>query len=267
MKVSHKVFVVTGAGSGIGRELALQLLRKEARVIGVDVRASSLMETKQLAGQDEKHFRSSVVDVSDLSSVQRFAAEAPSFFGAVDGLINNAGVIQPFQKVSDLPLEVIQRVMQINFYGTVYLTKALLPYLLERPEAHLVNVSSMGGFLPVPGQSIYGASKAAVKLLTEGLYAELLHTNVRVTVVMPGAVATNIVQNSEVEPPATSAGKDRFKVLSAAKAASIIINGIERNDFRVLVGPDATFMDRLYRLAPRYAVHFIARRMGSLLKS
>ncbi len=265
MHISDKVFVVTGAGSGIGQQLSLLLLRKGAKVIGIDIRQDTLERTQSLAEGAAERFSSAVLDISDLAAVQVFAKRAPSTFGAVDGLINNAGVIQPFVPVNELSLEAIERVMNINFYGTVYLIKAFLPHLLERPEAHIVNVSSMGGFLPVPGQSVYGASKAAVKLLTEALYAELLRTNVRVTIVVPGAVATNIVENSGVASPPSANGQ-KFKALSADKAAAIIVEGIERNRFRVLVGSDATFMDRIYRLAPKYAVHLITRQMQALLK-
>jgi short-subunit dehydrogenase len=121
--------------------------------------------------------------------------------GVVDGLINVAGIIRPFVKLNELDYDVIQRVINVNLYGTIHMVKAFLPHLLERPVAHIANVSSMGGFLPVPGQTIYGASKAAVKLMTEGLYAELLDTNVGVSVVFPGAVATEITSNSGVEMP------------------------------------------------------------------
>jgi short-subunit dehydrogenase len=120
-----------------------------------------------------------------------------------------------------LPYDAIERVLNVNLYGVIYMTKAFLPHLLTRPEAHIVNVSSMGGFFPVPGQSLYGASKAAVKLLTEGLYSELIDTNVRVTAVFPGAIATNISQNSGLRSrqrfrlsrqnfPTTSAGTRQY---------------------------------------------------------
>src|SRR3954451_9734381 len=129
--------------------------------------------------------------------------------------------------------------MNVNFYGTLYMVKAFLPHLLTRPEAHIVNVSSIGGFLPVLGQTIYGASKAAVKLLTEGLYSELANTNVKVTVVFPGAINTNITKNSGLNVPRQSAADNKsIKILSPAKAAQIIIDGMESNQYRVLVGKD-----------------------------
>jgi short-subunit dehydrogenase len=146
------------------------------------------------------------------------------------------------------------------------MTKTFLPWLLKRPEAHIVNISSMGGFLPVPGQTIYGASKAAVKLLAEGLHSELKDTPVRVTVVFPGAVATNITANSGVATPEVAGGRE-YKTLAAGEAARIILDGMARNQYRVLAGGDATMMDRFYRLSPRRAARLIANQMKDLLGS
>ena len=165
-------------------------------------------------------------------------------FGAVDGIINNAGIIQPFKVVNDLSNEEIDRVFNVNFFGTLNMTKIFLPTLLSRPEAHIINVSSMGGFLPVPGQSLYGAAKAAVKLFTEALSAELKETNVKVTVVFPGAIATNIMENSGLETPKSN-GDPSMKALSADKAAAQIISAIEKNKTRVFVGRDSSFLDKL----------------------
>jgi short-subunit dehydrogenase len=129
-----------------------------------------------------------------------------------------------------------------------------------------MNISSMGGFLRVPGQSIYGASKAAVKLLTEALHSELANTNVKVTVVFPGAVASNITKNSGLNMPAQpDAEHTSMKTLSASKAAEIMIDGMEKNNYRVLVGSDAKFMDTIYRFNPAYAAGFIYKKMKTLL--
>ena len=186
----------------------------------------------------------------------------------IDGIINNAGIIQPFVKINELGYDAIERVMNVNFYGTVYITKTFLPHLLTRPDAHIVNVSSMGGFLPVPGQTIYGASKAAVKLLTEGLHSELSNTKVKVTVVFPGAVNTNITKNSGLNTPAQSSTQQQksMKTLSAAKAAQIIIDGMEKNNYRVLVGSDAKFMDTIYRFNPAFCCRG-ARNQSSVPES
>ncbi len=266
MKVNSKVIVVTGAGAGIGRELTLALLAKGARVAAVDINREALQETAALAGDIKDRVSLHKLDITDRTAVEKFPAEVIKAHGQVDGLINNAGVIQPFVKFKDLPYADIERMINVNFFGTVNMTKALLPRLLARPEGHIANIISMGGFLPVPGQSIYGASKAAQKLFTEALFAELAGTGVKVTVVFPGAINTNIAANSGVKIHMSNSGKRRdFKTLPAADAAARIIEGIERDSFRVLVGSDARMMDLLYRLAPKQAVNLIARQMGSLL--
>ncbi|MET0402193.1 MAG: SDR family oxidoreductase [Cystobacter sp.] len=266
MKVQNKVMVVTGGGSGMGRELVLALLSRGASVAAVDMNASTLEETAQLAGENRSRLATYVANITDRALVDALPEQVISRFGAVDGIINNAGVIQPFVRLKDLDYAAIDRVMNVNLFGTLYMTKAFLPHLLARPEAHITNISSMGGFLPVPGQTIYGAAKAAVKLLTEGLNSELLGTNVRVTVVFPGAVGTNIAVNSGVSIANMSAdGAKGFKALLPAKAAKIILEGIENNRYRVMVGPDASLMDTLYRLNPQRAARFIFNQMSALL--
>ena len=266
MKVQNIVIVVTGGGNGIGRELVLNLLAKGASVAAVDINKSALVETVELSGDKKDKLTIHIVNITDKEAVEALPNQIISQHGAVDGLINNAGIIQPFVRLKDLDYEAIERVMNVNFYGTLYMTKAFLPHLLTRPEAHITNISSMGGFLPVPGQTIYGASKAAVKLLTEGLNSELLSTNVRVTIVFPGAMATNIATNSGLGNSLQMENRQgSIKMLAPNKAAQIIIDGIERNRYRILVGSDATFMDFIYRLSPRHAAKFIYRQMKALL--
>lgn len=266
MKPTDKVIVVTGAGSGMGRALVLALLKRGARVAAVDLNESTLQETVALAGQPGK-VSAHVVNVSDRQAVEALPAEVIAAHSAVDGIINNAGIIQPFVRLNDLQYDAIERVLNVNLYGVIYMTKAFLPHLLKRPEAHIVNVSSMGGFFPVPGQSLYGASKAGVKLLTEGLYSELIDTNVRVTTVFPGAIATNISQNSGVtiQAPASAESSQSFPTTSAEDAAQIIIDGMERDAFQVYVGRDAKMMNLLYRLSPKRATRFMYGKMKGLL--
>ncbi|MBW7958384.1 MAG: SDR family oxidoreductase [Candidatus Promineofilum sp.] len=269
MKMHNKVIVVTGGGNGIGRELALHLLSKGARVAAVDIDESALAELVGLAGGRKEHLSTHVLNITDKEAVEAFPEQVIARHGAVDGLINNAGVIQPFVRINDLDYATIERVMNINFYGTVYMTKAFLPHLLQRPEAHVANVSSMGGFLPVPGQGVYGASKAAVKLMTEALYAELIDSNVRVTVIFPGAIGTNIVVNSGVadslDVNMEDAQEGPMKPLPPARAAEIIVNGMERDRYEIFVGRDSTFMNFIYRVSPRRATRFISKQMQSLL--
>lgn len=264
MKLANKVVVVTGAGSGIGRQLALQLLKRGARVAGVDINETTLRETLALAGVPEQAFAPFTLDVADHAAVAALPRAVSERLGAVDGIINCAGIIQPFVEISELDYAVLDRVFDVNWRGTLYMTKSFLPALLERPTAHVVNVSSMGGFMPVPGQTIYGASKAAVKLFTEGLHSELAPTNVRVTVVFPGAISTNIMKNSGVSMP-PRADANAQKITTAERAARDILDGMERDRFRVLIGGDAKVLDALYRLNPQRAAAFIGKKMKELL--
>ena len=268
MNIKDKTILVTGAGSGIGREIVLALLEKGAKVAAVDIHADTLQELKESFGEKGNLVTTHVVDISDKAAVERLPQEVIALQGNIDAIINDAGIIQPFVKINDLDYDTINRVMNINFFGALYMVKAFLPYLLKRPEAYIVNVSSMGGFLPVPGQSVYGASKAAVKLLTEGLYAELRETNVHVSVVFPGATQTNITKNSGVkEPkmPENGEQKQAIKMLPASEAARLIILGMEKNKLQIFLGKDSKFMNLLYKLNPVFATNFIAKQMKSLL--
>lgn len=267
MKVADKIWVVTGAGGGIGGELVSELLAGGAKVAAVDLKQASLSKLKKrLKAGDELSLHA--VNITDRKKVAKLPAEVKKAHGQVDGLVNCAGIIQPFTKIVDLDYTSIDKVMDVNFFGMVNMTKALLPGLTKRPNAHIVNVSSMGGFLPVPGQTLYGASKAAVKLFTEGLYAEMLHTNVKVSVVFPGATKTNITKNSGVKTPGgkqAAKAAEKFPMLSANKAAQSIVKGIEKDKPRIFTGNDSKSMNRLYRLAPVHATKFITRQMKSLL--
>lgn len=265
MKLQDKVIVVTGAGGGIGGELVGALLAAGAKVAAVDLKKDSLRALEEKSAVGER-LTTHVLNITDKDAVAALPYAVIRAQGQVDGLINCAGIIQPFVKVNDLEYGAIDRVMQVNFYGTLYMTKSFLPHLLERTEAYIMNVSSMGGFLPVPGQSVYGASKAAVKLLTEGLYAELLHTNVHVSVVFPGATATDISTNSGVGAPAgANVEAQKFPMLSPAAAAKIIVSGMQRNKPQIFTGKDSKLMNRLYRLSPVRATKLITKQMQSLL--
>lgn len=267
MKAQDKVIVVTGGGNGIGSEVVLLLLQKKAKVVAVDLNQEALNQTKELAQVGSDRLMLLPCNISDKEAVLALPEKIIESFGQVDGLFNIAGIIQPFVKVNELDFEKIEKVMNVNFYGTLFMVKAFLPYFLKRPQAHIVNISSMGGFIPVPGQTIYGASKAAVKLLTEGLHSELMDTNVNVTIVFPGGVSTDISKNSEVTMTLPdSVDQSKMKLLTPIEAASLIVKGMENNAYRVVAGKDATMMDRLYRLMPQKAASIIAKQMASLLK-
>ena len=266
MLVNGKVIVVTGGGSGIGRELVLALLKKGAFVAAVDISEKNLLETVEVAAELRDRFSTHIVNIADRAAVETLPAAVIATHGAVDGVINNAGIIQRFVRFKDLELAEIERVMNVNYYGTLYMTSAFLPYLLQRPEAHIANIASMGGFLPVPGQTIYGASKAAVKLFTEGLHSELRGTNVGVSIMFPGATTTNIAVNSGVMTSEQQASADmKYKTTPANVAAQAIIDGIEAGKYRVLIGSDTKTMDFLYRLMPERAAGIIYNQMKALL--
>ncbi|WP_077610272.1 SDR family NAD(P)-dependent oxidoreductase [Clostridium sp. Marseille-P2415] len=262
MKVQGKIIVVTGGGNGVGRELVLQLLRKGADVVAVDINEEALKETVKKSGNNKRLF-TYVTDISKKPDVFAFAQKVAEEHGKVDGIINNAGIIQPFINLNELEMDRIERVMNINFYGTLYMVKAFLPYLLKRPEAHIVNVSSMGGFLPVPGQSIYGASKAAVKLLTEGLSSELTDTNVKVSVVIPGGIATDIKKNSDIKYNVSAESSKSKMVLTPAKAAELIIHTMEKKKLRSYIGKDCKVLNTFYKISPRLAMNLINKVMKS----
>ena len=268
MDVAGKVIVVTGGGNGIGQQVVLELLRRGARVAAVDIREESLNETVEMAGPGD-WLATFVVDITDRTATEALPGQVIAAHGMVDGLINVAGIIQPFVKLNELDYDVIERVINVNLYGTIHMVKAFLPHLMKRPVAHVANVSSMGGFLPVPGQTIYGASKAAVKLMTEGLYAELLDTNVGVSVIFPGAVATEITSNSGVEIPGSIPNEEemRARTTSPDEAARIILDGIEDDNLQIFVGRDSRMMNLFNRVSPRRSTHLICKQMKDLLSS
>jgi len=267
MQVTGNVFVVTGGGNGIGREVVLGLLARGARVAAVDLRADGLAETAALAGAGDR-LSTHTVDITDRVAVDALPDVVLATHGKVDGLLNVAGIIQPFVRFAELETRQMEHVMAVNFWGVVHTTQAFLPHLAARREAAVVNVSSMGALAPVPGQSVYGASKAAVMLLTEALYAELRGTVVAVTVVLPGAVATHIAENSGASIPGrtTDAAASAGSLTTASDAARQIIDkGVEKGHFRVVIGKDAKMLDGMSRLSPRRATELIAKKMAALL--
>lgn len=259
MKLRNKRIIVTGAGSGIGKELTIQLLNKRAFVIALDINRDNLeLLDKE---QNNKNLKTYPVDISNVDSLNKFKEDFYNDFDSLDIIINNAGIIQPFINVDKIEDTTIDKVMNVNFYGPLRLTKLFLDNLQKRKEAYVVNISSMGGFFPFPGQTIYGASKAALKLFTEGLYAELLDTNVKIMVVFPGAVNTNITSNSGIK---IDNENNSYKMLTANKAAYEIIKGIEKNKFQLYVGSDSKIMHFLYNLNPRFAIKTIKKQMDKL---
>ena len=264
MEIRGKNVIVTGAASGVGKELTKQLLKKGCNVAAIDINGDNLDILKEEI--NSKKLRTYVVDMGSDKSIKQFREEYEKDYSDVDIIINNAGIIQPFVNVEYLDDNTINKVMNVNFFGPVNLIRYFMEDLTkDKSEQYIVNVSSMGGFFPFPGQTIYGASKAALKIFTEGLYAELMKTNVKVMIVLPGAMNTNITTNSNVEVK-TSKEESNFKMLEANVAAYQIIDGIEKNKFKLFLGSDAKFLRFLYKINSKWAISYINKKMGNSIK-
>ena len=262
MKIKGKNVIVTGAASGVGKELTKQLLKKGCNVAGIDINKDNLKLLEEEL--NSKKLKTYVVDMGSSESIKKFREEYKKDYSDVDIIINNAGIIQPFVNVENLDDATINKVMNVNFFGPVNLIRYFMEDLTkDRSEQYIVNVSSMGGFFPFPGQTIYGASKAALKIFTEGLYAELERTNVRVMIVLPGAMNTNITKNSNVE--VNSSTKDSpLKLLEADVAAYKIIEAMEKNKFKLFLGNDAKFLKVLYKINSKFAIGYINKKMSGI---
>lgn len=259
MQINKKNVIITGAASGVGKELTKQMLKKGAHVAALDINEENLEVLKKEL--NSKRLRTYKVDMGSSESIKQFTEEYRKEFD-VDIIINNAGIIQPFVKVESIEDNIIDKVMNVNFFGPVNLIRYLMKDLTkDRKKQYIVNISSMGGFFPFPGQTIYGASKAALKIFTEGLYAELENTNVKVLIVLPGAMNTNITKNSNVEIN-TSKEDNNFKLLEPDVAAYKIIEAIENDKFKLFLGQDAKFLKFLYKINSKWAISYINKKMN-----
>jgi len=244
--LSNKVVVITGAGSGIGRALAVNLAGKGARLALSDVNEEGLGETVELAlkaGSPDVH--TARLDVSDKAAFASYATEVAEHFGQVNVVINNAGVALAGDAI-DLSYEDMEWIVGINFWGVVYGTKEFLPHLIASGDGHVVNLSSLFGLLAMPGQSAYNATKFAVRGFTEALREEMLIAGhkVGVTSVHPGGIKTAIARSARVSDKEDKAATaklfdEKLAKMTPERAAEIIVKGITKNQARVLVGLDA----------------------------
>ncbi|HVF57760.1 MAG TPA: SDR family NAD(P)-dependent oxidoreductase [Pyrinomonadaceae bacterium] len=253
----ESIAVVTGAASGIGRALAVRLAGEGIAGLAIsDLNADGLNETARMLGEASQRVSTHVLDVADLDQMRGFADDVIARHGRVTHLINNAGVTL-FGTVSEVSIEDLQWLMNINFWGTVYGVKLFLPVLREQTSAHIVNVSSVFGLIAPPGNAAYSASKFAVRGFTEALRHELSETNIAVSCVHPGGVATNIARGGKLGAHADATAKEKLvryhtKVshTTAEEAARVIVRGIKRRSTRILVGTDARIIDVVQRTAP-----------------
>lgn len=265
--LNNKVVALTGASSGIGRALAQQLAAQGCQLALADVNEQGLQETVATLPESTQ-VTTHIVDVANKEQVYQWADDVVQAHGGVDVIINNAGVAsQGF--IEELNYEDFDWVFDIVFYGVLYGTKAFLPYLRQRPEGHVVNISSVNGFFPFPSNGPYNCAKHAVKALNQTLIQELRGTNIHITSVHPGGIKTNIVRNSRIVKPLEPALSkeqmakrfDKIAGTTADKAASIIIGGILKNKQRLLVGKDAYVLDILTRTFPQGFSNLVGRVM------
>jgi NADP-dependent 3-hydroxy acid dehydrogenase YdfG len=256
--LDNKVAVITGAGSGIGRALAVNLAGRGALLAISDVDDAGLAETvDRVRAAGAREVRSDHLDVADRAAFTAYAAAVAEQFGRVNLVVNNAGVALAGD-LEDLEYADMDWIMGINFWGVVQGTKEFLPHLIASGDGHLVNISSLFGLVSMPGQSMYNAAKYAVRGLSEAVREEMLVAGhpVGVTVVHPGGIKTAIARNarySAKEDGAESARLFDKKLarMSPERAAEIILKGVENDKARVLVGIDA------------HALHHLAKLLGS----
>ena len=271
-----KVVAITGAGSGIGRALAVELGRRGALLALCDVEAKALAGTVALVIDDsDAEVHCVVVDIASRAAVDAWAAEVVDRFGRVDVLVNNAGVAVTGD-FGDLSVEDMEWIVGINFWGVVHATQAFLPHLIASGDGHLVVMSSLFGLMSVPGHSLYAATKFAVRGLAESLREELLVSAapVGLTVVHPGGVKTNIARNARMsDHESYEATRELFEQRLARttpeQAAGVIVRGVLRGKPRVLVGADAHVLHHAVRLVgARYedVVARVARRTRREMK-
>jgi hypothetical protein len=255
--LNGKVAAVTGAGSGIGRGLALRLADQGCHLALCDVNEAGLAETAELLKGRPVKVTTAKVDVTGRDAVEAWAGQAVADHGGVDVVINNAGVAV-FDRLETVRWEDFEWVIDVDFWGVVYGTRAFLPYLRKRPEGCIVNISSVNGMVPFPYNGPYNCAKHAVKGFNMTLIQELRGSNVRVMSVHPGGIKTNIARDMrfckqdglDLEGAEVAEMFDNIARTTADEAARQIVRGIVKGKERLLVGGDAVLIDLAYRLFP-----------------
>lgn len=255
----NKVAAITGAGSGMGRSLAVLLASRGCHVALSDINEAGLAETVKLLNGTGVKVTSQKLDVSNKDDVFAWADQVARDHGKVNLIFNNAGVALG-SAIDGGSYEDLEWIMNINFWGVVHGTKAFLPYLKDAGEGHIINTSSVFGLMGVPSQSAYNASKFAVRGFTEALRQELemQKINVSATSVHPGGIKTNIARAARMDNSVNKLGlstnsTEKFEKLfstTADDAAAVIIKGVEKNARRVLIGKDAVAIDLMVRIFP-----------------
>lgn len=252
-----KIAVITGAASGIGRELALQLSGEGAVIAAADYDKKALAETVKMIKESGGEAAAFTVDISDGKQVAKFASDIKKKYGSIDILINNAGVTL-FGKFEELKQKDFEWIVNINLWGAIYMCREFLPEIKEKRDSYLVNVASIFGVIGVGNQSAYCATKFGLRGFTEALQDELHAFPVNVISVLPGGIKTNIARNARFikngalikDTEKLVRRFDKVSKTTASEAAAAIIAGMKKKKARIRIGSDARLLDRLQRLLP-----------------
>ena len=271
----EKVAVITGAGSGMGRYLAVLLAKDGADVVVCDVNEATLNETVEMLRKYNVSVSSHVLDVADKEAIEELPEKVIEQHGKVDLVFNNAGVTTG-SHFKDMDEDNWDWVMGINLGGVINSTRAFIPHMIDRPEAAIVNTSSIFGMVAVPGQTVYHATKFAVRGFTESLALEMADTNpnLQIHCVHPGHIGTNIASTARMDeeefnkqleerknsiftrgaPDSLEEMGNQFREggMHPSKAANIILNGVKKNKRRIFIGLDAKLLDLSQRLFPKH---------------
>lgn len=265
-KLKGLTIAITGAGSGIGQQLAKQFSALDCNLSLSDINSETLAETCKQIDLNHTQLLSQQLDTSDKKAIYEWAKQTNNHFNGVDIIINNAGtsLSATAESTSD---EDFEHIMQVNFWGVIHGSRAFLPYIRSSQCGHIVNISSLFGLIGAPNQSAYCASKFAVRGFTESLQEEMIITKQPITVscVHPGGIQTNIVNNGIVGNVTGGTSEQDYRtqfnqiaITTAKKAAKTIIKGIANKEHRILVGKDAKAIDKLQRLIPGQSSKLIA---------
>lgn len=249
-----RVAVVTGAGSGIGREVSFELARLGASVALVDMSEQGLNETVELISKVSGRCSTHVTDIGVPEQVYALPESVRRALGQASILVNNAGIMLRSAPFDEVAVPELERILAVNLLGAVYCTKAFLPQLLDAERASVANVSSLGGLVGFMYQVPYAATKFGLRGFSEALRMDLMDTNIHVFPVYPGAIRTNIVANSpsysEAEKKAAQQQVESMRQIPASVVAQKIVKGIAQNKSRVLIGRETFAMDLIVRLFP-----------------